>query len=249
MIARLPLALSLVLLVSAARPATLTAAEGTAGKQVELTFKDAEGDVGYLLYLPADYDASADVKWPLMLFLHGRGESRGPLSLVAKWGPPRFAQRGDSLPYILVSPQCPNDGNWSDEVRQRQLVRLLDAMLASHRADADRVCLTGLSMGGSGTWTLAAAHPERFAAIAPICGRSDASKASALKDLPIWVFHGDQDPLDIKQPTETVEAIRKAGGGQVRFTTLEHVGHNSWSAAYATPELTTWMLKQKRAGR
>ena len=74
MIARLPLALSLVLLVSAARPATLTAAEGTAGKQVELTFKDAEGDVGYLLYLPADYDASADVKWPLMLFLHGAGE-------------------------------------------------------------------------------------------------------------------------------------------------------------------------------
>ena len=145
------------------------------------------------------------------------------------------------VPGLLQQP----DG--TDPALFRSTTPALEWLLA--RADADRVCLTGLSMGGSGTWTLAAAHPERFAAIAPICGRSDASKASALKDLPIWVFHGDQDPLDIKQPTETVEAIRKAGGGQVRFTTLEHVGHNSWSAAYATPELTTWMLKQKRAGR
>ncbi len=218
------------------------------GKQVEMRMQDAEGDFGYLLYLPRAYDEDKGKAWPLVLFLHGRGESYGPLELVTKWGPPRFAQRGDDLPFVLVSPQCPAEGRWSDDVRLRQLERLLTALAQAYRIDGDRVYLTGLSMGGYGSWSLAARNPERFAAVAPICGGGDPGSANKLVSLPIWVFHGDQDgAVPFRKSVEMVEAIRAAGGTKIRFTSLEHVGHNSWSAAYATPELFDWMLKQAAA--
>lgn len=216
------------------------------GKQVECTMADQAGDIKYLMYLPKTYDEDTDQSWPIVLFLHGRGESYGPLSLVAKWGPPRFAQRGDDLPYILVSPQCPKDGRWSDETRQQQLTRFLDTLVEKHRVDQDRVYLTGLSLGGYGSWTLAADNPERFAAVVPVCGGGSPADAAKLKDLPIWVFHGDQDrAVPFAKSVEMVEAIRDVGGAKIRFTSLEHVGHNCWSSAYAMPELYDWMLKQK----
>ena len=121
----------------------------TPGKQVERTMSDALGDVEYLIYLPKEYDQ--EKTWPLILFLHGRGESNGPVSLVAKWGPPKFAKRGDDLPFILVSPQCPRDGRWSDDTRQEQLGRLLETAIKEFRVDNDRIYLTGLSMGGYGS--------------------------------------------------------------------------------------------------
>ncbi len=234
------------LTIAACPPTILAQNQPTAGKQVQLQLPDAAGDVGYLLYLPRGYETEADKKWPLVLFLHGRGESNGPLSLVAKWGPPKFAERGDDLPFILVSPQCPRDGRWSDDTRQRQLAALLDAVTTELRVDEDRIYLTGLSMGGYGSWSLAANHPDRFAAVAPICGGGDPSSAEELKSLPIWVFHGDQDgAVPFRKSVEMVEAIKKAGGEKVRFTSLEHVGHNCWSSAYALPELYSWMLSQR----
>jgi poly(3-hydroxybutyrate) depolymerase len=150
---------------------TATAQETPIGKQTqkELRVSDTQ-TVPYLLHLPAGYDAAADKKWPLMLFLHGRGESFGPLTLVAKWGPPQIASTDESFPYILVSPQCPRDDSWTSELQQAALVQLLDQVLRDHRVDTDRVYLTGLSMGGYGSWKLSAAHPERFAAVAPVCG-------------------------------------------------------------------------------
>ena len=216
------------------------------GAQVEQVLADEAGDLGYLLYLPRSYQEEPDKEWPLVLFLHGRGESYGPLSLVAKWGPPKFAQRGDDLPFILVSPQCPGDGSWSDDTRQAQLDRLLNKVTEDLRVDSSRVYLTGLSMGGYGSWKLAANHPERFAAVVPICGGGSPEDAEKLKDIPIWVFHGDKDSaVPIGKSIEMVEAIKAAGSDQIRFTTLEHVGHNSWSSAYALPELFTWMLDKK----
>lgn len=234
--------------LSFALPAASSLAEETPapGKQVELTLSDEAGDVGYLLYLPREYDADKEQAWPLLLFLHGRGESNGPLSLVTKWGPPRFAQRGDDLPFILVSPQCPKDGRWSDDTRQKQLGKLLDTVETTYRVDKDRIILTGLSMGGYGSWSLAAKHPDRFAVVVPVCGGGDPQDAEKLKFLPIWVFHGDQDKaVPLSRSVEMVEAIQGVGGTKIRLTTLEHVGHNSWSSAYALPELYEWMLKQK----
>ena len=180
-----------------------------------------------------------------MLFLHGRGESDGPLSVVAKWGPPKLADRGDDLPYILVSPQCPKEGFWNDETRQAGLDKLLQEISAKYRIDKKKIILTGLSMGGFGSWKLAANYPKRFSCAVPICGIGEVEDAPKLVDLPIWAFHGTEDdvvPLD--GSAKMVEAIKQAGGAEVRFTTLEHVGHNSWSAPYAMPELYQWMLSQ-----
>jgi len=220
---------------------------GKPGQQVEGMMSSEAGELKHLLYLPAKYDDYKETSWPVVIFLHGRGESYGPLGLVAKWGPPRFAQRGDELPYVLVSPQCPGDGRWSDEVRQKQLSALLDATLKQYRVDPDRVYLTGLSMGGYGSWTWAAREPQRFAAVVPICGGGNPDDADALKDLPIWVFHGDRDgAVPFQKSEEMVNAIREAGSKTIRFTSLEHVGHNSWTSAYALPELYGWLLKQQR---
>jgi predicted peptidase len=105
-------------------------------------------------------------------------------------------------------------------------------------------------MGGFGSWRLAADHPDLFAAVAPICGGGKPEDAGKLKDLPIWVWHGTADPtVPVQRSIEMVEAIKKAGGREVRFTTLEHVGHNAWEAAYATPELYQWLNKHTLADR
>lgn len=220
--------------------------KGVPGKQVELKFTTSDSaTVDYLLYLPKDYDGDQD-KLPLVFFLHGRGESYGPPSLVAKWGPPRFAAEGDELPYILVSPQCPGDDSWSKSTQQTRLVELLDSIVNSYKVDTNRVYLTGLSMGGYGSWRMAADHPDRFAAVVPVCGGGNPDDAEKLKNIPIWVFHGDQDgAVPFARSVEMVDAIKQAGGESIRFTTLEHIGHNCWSATYATPELYSWMLGHK----
>lgn len=217
------------------------------GEQVEQRFATSDAaEVEYLLYLPEAYEEDPQ-KFPLMLFLHGRGESRGPLSLVAKWGPPKMAERGDELPYLLVSPQCPSDESWADDSQQQRLVELLDHVVETYAVDPSRIYLTGLSMGGFGSWRMAADHPQRFAAVVPICGGGDPDDAEQLKQLPIWVFHGTEDrAVPFERSKEMVETLRQAGSEGVRFTTLEHVGHNSWSAAYATPQLDQWLKQQTR---
>lgn len=225
----------------------------TAGRQVEqaLAAKDQDKPVArYLLFLPKKYDAQADKAWPLILFLHGRGESNGPLSLVKKWGPPRLVEKNADFPYIVVSPQCPGKERWSDARQQQILVDLLDVVVGRYRVNKDRVYLTGLSLGGYGSWTLAAAHPDRFAAVVPICGGGDPKDAERLKALPIWVFHGDKDgAVPFARSQQMVDAIRKAGGTRVRFTTLENYGHNCWSAAYASPNLYKWLDQQNTSAR
>ncbi len=219
-----------------------------AGKQVEQLFEAKDGGkVPYLLYLPKEQPQNQE-KVPLVLFLHGRGESDGPLSVVAKWGPPLLVAKGESFPFILVSPQCPKDDAWSSSTQQSRLLELLDRTIAKYNVDTQRVYLTGLSMGGSGSWRMAADHPSKFAAVIPICGRGDVKDASRFSDLPLWVFCGDQDRV-FDANVEMTEAIRKSGSQVIRMTSLENIGHNSWSAAYATPDLYAWMLKQTLANR
>lgn len=221
-------------------------AEPKAGEQVEQSFKAKDGgEVGYLLYLPENYKTGGD-KLPIMLFLHGRGESNGPLNIVAKWGPPQMAARGEELPFIVVSPQCPKEDNWSSPTQQTRLTELLADVIAKTGADTKRVYLAGLSMGGSGSWRMACDQPKRFAAVVPICGRGDVKEADKLKSLPVWVWCGDQDGV-YQADVEMVEAVRKAGNTTIRFTTLENIGHNSWSAAFSSPDLFAWMLKQSIA--
>ena len=226
------------------------AQEAAPGKQVEQELKVGDsGSIPYLLYLPKEY-SSKPGKWPLMLFLHGRGESDGPLAIVKKWGPPRFIDHGEDYPFIVVSPQCPRSQSWPQPKEQALLLALLDHIAKEYSVDSDRVYLTGLSMGGFGSWRLAADHPERFAAVVPICGAGRVEDAERLKQLPIWVWHGaDDHTVPVARSEEMVKAIMDAGSTTIRFTTLEGIGHNSWEAAYASPDLYQWLSKQTLSQR
>lgn len=194
----------------------------------------------YLLYLPEDYGEKE--RWPLILFLHGVGERGDNLDRVKIHGPPKLIAKGKSFPFIVLSPQCPA-GQWWD-------VEMLDALLnkieADYAVDPDRVYVTGLSMGGFGTWALAGAYPDRFAAIAPICGGGEPVSARYIKHLPTWVFHGDKDAVvPIKRSQEMVDAL-KACNGNVKFTIYPGAGHDSWTETYNNAKLYEWFLKHKR---
>lgn len=194
----------------------------------------------YLLYLPPDY-AQKD-SWPLMLFLHGAGERGHDLKLVEIHGPPKLIEQGKQFPFIVVSPQCPTDRWW----HPIELTALLDDVVARYKVDRDRIYVTGLSMGGFGTWMLAAYAPDRFAAIAPICGGGEPAWGTRLAHLPIWVFHGAKDPaVPLKRSEDMVDALKKKGNN-VQFTVYPTAGHDSWTATYNNPEFYRWLLSQKR---
>lgn len=199
--------------------------------------------IDYLLSLPAGYGKSKN-RWPLVLFLHGSGESGMDLAKVKVHGPPKLVETNGPFPFILVSPQSARRG-WNPDV----LNALVDQIIKDYRVDKDRVYVTGLSMGGFGTWSLAAAHPEKFAAIAPICGGGDPADARVLAKLPIWVFHGAKDTsVPLKKSEEMVKAI-KAVGGNPRFTVYPEAGHDAWTETYNNPEFYDWLLAQKRTKR
>ncbi|MEW6511099.1 MAG: alpha/beta fold hydrolase [Bacteroidota bacterium] len=198
-------------------------------------------ELQYLLYLPEGYAASKHA-WPLVLFLHGMGERGKDLNLVKRHGPPALADKGTQYPFILLSPQCPDDEFWSVPA----LKALLDDVERRHRVDPARVYVTGLSMGGNGTWRLAAAYPDHFAAIVPICGWGDTAAAAAMKDIPAWVFHGQKDPVvPVDRSNAIVRALR-AVGADVRLTVYPEAGHDAWSETYRNQELFQWLMAQKR---
>jgi predicted peptidase len=198
--------------------------------------------LNYLLWLPADYKKEKNKTWPLLIFLHGSGERGDTLDLVKRNGPPSFIENRPDFPFITVSPQCPLGTRWNSE----DLQAMLDQVKAKYRIDPSRIYLTGLSMGGFGTWAWACKQPEQFAAIAPICGGGDIQFARDLKNTPVWAFHGEADPVvPVKRTIEMVEAVN-ATGGSARMTIYPGVGHDSWVNAYNEKELYTWLLEKVR---
>jgi predicted peptidase len=194
----------------------------------------------YLLFLPKAYGRTAKA-WPLILFLHGAGECGTDLEKVKVHGPPKLVQNKNDFPFIVLAPQSPKFG-WSI----RALDTLLESILNTYKVDKDRVYLTGLSMGGFGTWALAAAHPQNFAALVPICGGGKQAHVKRLKDLPIWVFHGARDRVvPVARSREMVEALR-AVDSNVLYTEYPDAGHDSWTRTYDNPDLYKWLLKQRR---
>lgn len=187
----------------------------------------------YLLYRPPDYDRRRS--WPLVMFLHGIGERGTDLSRVILHGLPRRIAGGDDFPFVAVSPQCPPDSHWTEQLDA--LEALLDHVTGTLKINARRVYLTGLSMGGYGTWYPAARCPQRFAAIAPVCGGGLIWTAERLKDIPVWAFHGSKDTVvHPRESRRMVEAVR-AAGGRARLTMYRGVGHDSWTETYANPKL------------
>lgn len=230
------LALSAVASAADDPPAAADAAR-TLEKSATVEFK-----LNYLITLPKGYDADQETTWPLMLFLHGAGESGDNLEKVKAHGPPKLIAAGKDLPFIVVSPQSPRFG-WSVEA----LKGLLDQVESTYRVDRSRVYLTGLSMGGFGTWALATAYPDHFAAIAPICGGGEKFWARRIASLPTWVFHGTADnvvPFQLSK--DMVEALQAANAREVKLTAYDGVGHDSWTQTYDNPELYDWLLSHKR---
>ncbi|MFV1996068.1 MAG: prolyl oligopeptidase family serine peptidase, partial [Verrucomicrobiales bacterium] len=193
----------------------------------------------YLLYLPRDYQAKADESWPLLVFLHGSGERGDDLEKVKIHGPPMLIEAGKEFPFIVVSPQCPPDQWWDPEA----VMGLIEEIEADHRVDPKRIYLTGLSMGGFGTWDLVGRHPEKFAAAAPICGGGNWLLARDLGQVPLWVFHGAKDnAVPLSESERLVNLIKGKGSEHIKFTVYPEAGHNSWTESYDNPELYEWFL-------
>lgn len=215
------------------------------GEAIEVQAGQKE-TLSYLLFLPSDESAKTDAGFPLILFLHGAGERGDNLEAVKTHGPPKLVETklGASWPFITVSPQCPEKKHWS----AAQMLELLDSIEANYPVDKSRVYVTGISMGGFGTWTLLATAPERFAAAIPICGGGDPAKADQMLDTPIWVCHGASDSaVPVEMSEKMVQAIWALGGTNVKLTEYVGVDHDCWTQTYANPEFYTWLLKQSKA--
>ena len=193
----------------------------------------------YLLYLPKNYDPAR--KWPLLMYLHG-GMGRGEDVEKMRWYPVvKMCYNNDSLPFIVLSPQCPAGETWTDH---EMLITLLDEIVSKYAVDTTRIYLAGYSMGGQGVWFLAYMYPERFTAIAPMSGVGNKLWASRLKNVPIWAFHGAEDELiPAAETKEMVETI-KAQDGNIRASIVQGRGHSPPSIQ-EHEELFDWFLKQK----
>lgn len=198
----------------------------------------------YLLALPEDYSADGTKTWPLMVYLHGAGERGTDLEILKKHGPPKLIEEGQKFPVIVASLQCEAGQIWNPH----GVKAVVDDLIKTHRVDAKRVYLTGLSLGGFGTWDTAMEYAEIFAAIVPICGGAGVRwvMAERIKDLPCWIFHGDKDtvvPLEFS--TKIHGALSKAGSS-AKLTVYPGVGHDSWTQTYANPELWEWLFTQQQ---
>ena len=199
-------------------------------------------DYKYILEYPRNQPTGKLL--PLIIFLHGSGERGDSIDLVRVHGPWYFASENDDFPFIILAPQCREGETWEPD----KLDLFLDEIIASHPVDTNRIYLTGLSRGGFGTWDWAFYRPDRFAAIAPICGASNyhVLNANILKDIPAWVFHGALDdviPIDFS--ANLVKRI-KSLGGEIKFTVYPYAGHDSWTETYMNPELYKWFLSHRK---
>jgi len=229
--------LSIILLLLFQVPALLSQTDRQIVKnfEKEITIKLA---TNYLLYLPIDYNSS-DKEFPLVLFLHGAGERVTDIEKVKIHELPKLINQGKEFPFILVSPQCPENMFWNIDI----LAALLDDIEANYRVDKNKIYVTGLSMGGHGTWELAIAQPDCFAAIAPVCGWSDPEKACIIKEVPIWVFHGAKDMVVPVSAAEKMVEKLKSCGSDVKFTVYPEANHDSWTETYNNEDLYSWFLK------
>lgn len=204
-------------------------------------------ELPYLLYLPDDYEKS-DETLPLVLFLHGSGERGNSLDAVKSIGLPRNIEAGEQFPFIVIAPQCPLNTNWEHHLST--LKQLVDTLCKSHRVDTSRLYLTGLSMGGAGTWSLASEYPNIFAAILPICGRNRRElnypeRLENLVDTPVWCFHGDADSVVPVESSYYLTDHLKAYGGNPKLTIYEGVDHDSWTQTYNNPDIYEWLLSHR----
>ncbi len=240
------------------------ASPGTAAVDKPIVFRTAvigATEYTYEVYVPADW--SGQKTWPVILFLHGAGE-RGSYpagdraSVIARF----FVTYQEEIPAVVVFPRCAAGKVWSDPEMEALALKSLEQTIAEWNGDRGRVYLTGLSMGGYGTWFLAGQYPGKFAAIAVVCGgiRGAASFpelalsqaaspyaefAARVRKLPVWIFHGDADPvIPVEESRQMYAALRELGA-DVRYSEYPGVQHDSWNHAYADPGVLKWLLSHR----
>lgn len=236
-----------------------------AGEFEKRTFKGASGKVlHYRLLKPDDYDPKGTAAYPLVIFLHGSGERGNDNEKqldegVMELAKPEVRQKH---PCFILAPQCPEKSSWGfidkpkghlrlnahKEPREATglTLELIDVLSKEFRIDQKRLYLTGLSMGGFGTWDILARQPDRFAAAIPICGGGIPESAASFAKMPIWVFHGGADPdVEVELSRQMVEALQKAGG-KPGYTEYPGVGHECWDYAYRNPDVQDWLFAQKK---
>ena len=193
----------------------------------------------YAKYLPKDFDETKE--YPLVLFLHGAGERGDDLDIATRHGYMKYVrEEGKEYPFICIAPQCPNDKYWG--CYTESLIAFLDYITETLPIDKKRIYLTGFSMGGTGTWMLAMAAPDKFAAIAPVCGSRIYWNTEILRNIPILMYHGDcDDVVPINESVNMLKSIHK-NGGNAQLKICYGVGHNAWDYAYTDDFLMNWML-------
>lgn len=202
--------------------------------------------LNYLLELPENYEEKNDKKFPLLLFLHGMGERGNDLSMLYSNGIPKLITEGTKLPFITVMPQCPETSFWTEE--SKSLKMLLDDMIDNYNADEDRIYITGLSMGGYGTYEMLSRYPGFFAAAIPICGGIGSMYTRmnllTLKDTPMWIFHGEKDDVvPVKESENIYETLTSKGAENLYITLYPDLRHDSWTRTYGNNEIYDFLLK------
>jgi predicted peptidase len=206
----------------------------------------------YVVYVPWDY--TPEKQWPVILYLQGSTleGTDGIKSMMYGLGQQVWL-RPKRFPCLVVFPQLPVAGvAWNDQRYEALTLRVLEEVIQKYHGDRSRLYLTGVSLGGDGTSWIAADRPSLFAAAIPIaagagCSQDLAWLAQTLRRLPLWVFHGDKDPVvPVSCSRALVAALRKAGNANVQYTEYPGIGHDSWDLAYGDPKVIVWLLAQKR---
>ena len=216
----------------------------------------------FQVYLPEDFRRDDHKQWPIILFLHGRGERGAEGMWQTQIGlPEALRDHPERWPFIVVMPQCPQLRYWTEPDPMAMAMTALDQETKEFHADTARTYLTGLSLGGYGAWELARAYPKRWAAIAIAAGgvfwsyaperwkdvnTLPATYARALGRTPVWVFHGSVDPVVPVREDEVMFDAFKAAGGHMRFWTYQGLSHDCWFRAFNEADLPKWLLSHRR---
>lgn len=230
---------------------------------LRFSYQQYIGDNGdTLLYRQLFPDANPNRKYPLVIFLHGSGERGHDNEAQLQWGVMNFATDQNMMlhPALVIAPQCPEKIGWSNFSRggndlklqatpsrpMELLIGLIHKLVKTMPVDSTRIYITGLSMGGYGTYDAIERYPDLFAAAVPVCGGGDVSKAAEIAQIPIWIFHGADDPaVDTKYDHAMLEALTNAGA-RPGFTQYPEVGHFSWIEAYSDPMMMEWLFRQHK---
>ena len=196
----------------------------------------------YLLNLPKNYN---DVQLPLIIMLHGAGERGDDYAKLSTHGVAKYIEQGRNIPAVVIAPQCPEEYIWNHLTVE--LKELIDFVISEYNVDKNKVSITGLSMGGYGTWEMGMSYPGFFSALAPVCGGGVSWRAYVIGKTPVWAFHGDSDNVvPINNSYEMCDRL-KAAGGNVKLTVFHGVQHNSWEPAYEETKLIEWLIESKKS--